>query len=566
MKRKISKKRKNRSKSSESLKKSSLPQEPIQAEQLNTSLTQEPAAMEKGAQGSRALDDHLSLPHEPGVPEEMREVVTEPNVETTLPQEPTRTEQMAPILTQEPVRVDEDEIAPHPSSHLSFPQEPGQPAETREVTPPIKSNPKEDLPEPEVLQESVIPENSQAIVSVPEAVPIPPSKDQMLRESIENNFNRVMQRQKWRTSPLQTFLETFEEMKDEEEFALEWIGTKDVYEALRLETIKRVYSYKVTHRTLGKEKVPIYIELNKPPLDPAFVEEMKEFRYALFLSKVKTELERTHQNDPACNVSGLKDDEGKEIEHEDESTSENETSEANSDSDNGTDENPENEEDDEDEDEKSGDEQDDSHGDGGDDDDDDEGKADNNNLGDDGSDDDDNDDGNSDYDSESPIIGNTEDIPERSPAPSSSPPKECPTRELPLAMLPPLPDTARDDNMDASPRDENREASRHALDQEPGMDYLSPEHIMHQMLNTVFNAELIHKQYLHHREKDSRNIADLSAKVDRMMQTMSRPQPNTSIPDTQDRLAHELSQQRAILDKIAKEQHALKLAHFGLKE
>ncbi|XP_019171358.1 PREDICTED: uncharacterized protein LOC109166915 [Ipomoea nil] len=417
MKRKDSKKRKKRSKSSESLKKSSLPQEPIQAEQLNTSLTQEPAAMEKDAQGSQALDDHLSLPQEPGVPEETRKVVTKPTVETTLPQEPTRTEEMAPILTQEPVRVDEDEIAPHLSSHLSLPQKPGQPAEMREVTPPIESNPKEALPEPEVLQDSVIPENSQAI----------------------------------------------------------WIGTKDVYEALRLETIKRVYSYKVTHRTLGKEKAPICIELNKPPLDPAFVEETKEFRYALLLSKVKTELERTHQNDPACNVSGLKDDEGKEIEHEDERTSETESREANSDSDEnadedkGTDENPEIEEDDEDDNEKSGDEQDDSHGDDGDDDDD-EGKADNNNLGDDDSDDDDNDDGDSDYDSESPIIGNTEDIPERSHVPSSSPPKEDPTHELPLAMLPPLPDIARDNNMDASQRDENREASPHAPYQEPGND------------------------------------------------------------------------------------------------
>ncbi|XP_019155256.1 PREDICTED: uncharacterized protein LOC109152136 [Ipomoea nil] len=359
-------------------------------------------------------------------------------------------------------------------------------------------------------------------------------------------------------------------MKDEEEFSLEWIGTQDVYEALRLETIKRVYSYKVTHRTLGKEKVPICIELNKPPLDPAFVEEMKEFRYALLLSKVKTELERTHQNDPTCNVSGLKDDEGREIDHEDERVSENESGDANSDSnenadeDKVTDENSENEENDEDDDDKSGDEQDGSHVDDGDDDDD-EGKADNNTH-DDDSDDDDNDDGNSDYDSESPIIGNTEDIPERSPAPRSSPPKEDLTRELPLAMLPPLANTARDDNMDASPRDENREASPHAPDQAPGMDYLSPEHIMHQMLNTVFTAELIHKQYLHHREKDSRNIADLSAKVDRMMEIMSRPQPNTSIPNTQYRLAHELSQQRVILNKITKEQHVLKHAHFGLKE
>ncbi|XP_019197753.1 PREDICTED: probable ATP-dependent helicase PF08_0048 [Ipomoea nil] len=395
-----------------------------------------------------------------------------------------------------------------------------------------------------------------------------------------------MQRKTWQTSPLQTFLETFEEMEDKEEFALEWIGTQDVYEAIRLETINRVYSYKVTHRTLGKEKAPICIELNKPPLDPSFVEEMKEFRYALLLSKVKTELERTHQNDPACNVRGLKDDEGKEIENEDERSSGNDISEANSDSDGnandegqGNEEDAENDEDDEDDDEKSDNEQN-----NDDDDDDDEGKDDNNDHGDNDSDNDDEYDGDSGYDSESSVIGNTEHIHERSPSPSSSPRKENPPCDSSLAVPLPHPDIARDDNKDASPHDENREASPQAQqfpseprgvlrnpmnpypDQEPGIDYLSPEHIMHQMLNALFNAEIIHKQYLDHREKDSRNIVDHSAKVDHLMQTMSHRQPSSSKSNTHDKLAHELHQQRAILDKIAKEQHALKHTQFGLKD
>ncbi|XP_019153744.1 PREDICTED: aspartate and serine-rich protein-like [Ipomoea nil] len=102
-------------------------------------------------------------------------------------------------------------------------------------------------------------------------------------------------------------------MKDEEEFALEWLETKDLNEALRLEKIRRVFSYKITNRTLGKDKALICIELNKPPLDPAFEEEMKEVRYALLISKVKTILEKEHQNDPNCSVSGLKDDQGQEI-------------------------------------------------------------------------------------------------------------------------------------------------------------------------------------------------------------------------------------------------------------
>ncbi|XP_019172453.1 PREDICTED: glutamic acid-rich protein-like [Ipomoea nil] len=57
-------------------------------------------------------------------------------------------------------------------------------------------------------------------------------------------------------------------MQDEEDFALAWIGTEDVSKALRIEEINRVLSYKMTNRTLGRDKAPICIELNKPPLDP----------------------------------------------------------------------------------------------------------------------------------------------------------------------------------------------------------------------------------------------------------------------------------------------------------
>ncbi|XP_019196141.1 PREDICTED: pheromone-processing carboxypeptidase KEX1-like [Ipomoea nil] len=102
-------------------------------------------------------------------------------------------------------------------------------------------------------------------------------------------------------------------MQDEEQFALKWIGTDDVSKALRLEEIRRVFSYKMTNRTLGKDKAPLCIELNKPPLDPAVEEELKQLRYALLLSKIKTSLEKDHQNDPNCNVSGSKDEHGREI-------------------------------------------------------------------------------------------------------------------------------------------------------------------------------------------------------------------------------------------------------------
>ncbi|XP_019190745.1 PREDICTED: nuclear polyadenylated RNA-binding protein 3-like [Ipomoea nil] len=47
-------------------------------------------------------------------------------------------------------------------------------------------------------------------------------------------------------------------MQDEEAFALEWISTDDISKALRIEEINRVFSYKMTNRTLGRDKAPIY--------------------------------------------------------------------------------------------------------------------------------------------------------------------------------------------------------------------------------------------------------------------------------------------------------------------
>ncbi|XP_019195721.1 PREDICTED: FK506-binding protein 3-like [Ipomoea nil] len=222
---------------------------------------------------------HLSIPQEPCLPAKMKEVAAELTEVPSLPQEPTFAEQVPDTLTQEPALVAKG---------------------NREIPP-------------------------EVVITPPVVAPIPPSPNQLLRESIENDYNRVLQWQKWHTAPLDTFIETFEAMKDEEKFALEWIGTKDVNEALRLETIRRVFSYKMTNRTLGKDKAPICIKLNKPPLDPAFEEEMKMVRYAILISKVKTILEKEHQNGPNCNVSGLKDEQGREIdtaEEEDEKSNE----------------------------------------------------------------------------------------------------------------------------------------------------------------------------------------------------------------------------------------------------
>ncbi|XP_019157367.1 PREDICTED: uncharacterized protein LOC109153930 [Ipomoea nil] len=154
------------------------PQEPTLAEQLLRELTQEPADVEMEA-------SRLSLPQEPGSPEKTRGATAELVDEISLPQEPTNAEQVN--LTQEPALVEETAVVPV-------------------VTP-------------------VIPN-----LSVPATKA--PTPDQILRASIESDYQRVLQWQKWRTAPLRTFLETFEAMQDEEDFALKWVGTEDVYKAL----------------------------------------------------------------------------------------------------------------------------------------------------------------------------------------------------------------------------------------------------------------------------------------------------------------------------------------------
>ncbi|XP_019170451.1 PREDICTED: altered inheritance of mitochondria protein 44-like [Ipomoea nil] len=164
--------------------------------------------------------------------------------ESSFPQEPTVAEQVHPILTQEPAIVEKDRCVPSFSDLLSLPQEPGLPKETRE----------------EINETSLAP---------------PPSKDQLLRQSIFEEYQRVLRWQKWRTSPLDVFLAGLNDMKEEETFALDWMNTKDVYEAIR---------------------PPVFLDIVKPSYDDP-----------TFEAEIKTELEKLYKNDPHFSTSGTKD-------------------------------------------------------------------------------------------------------------------------------------------------------------------------------------------------------------------------------------------------------------------
>ncbi|XP_019199001.1 PREDICTED: uncharacterized protein LOC109192723 [Ipomoea nil] len=415
----------------------------------------------------------------------------------------------------------------------------GQPKDVLPEKIPDDQEPKSDLDETAVVQVQppIIPKPS---APAPEVKVPQPSPDQLLRESIERDYKRVQQWQKWRTAPLRIFLESFEAMQDEEDFALAWIGTDDLSKALRIEEINRVFSYKMTNRTLGKDKAPICIELNKPPLDPVYEEELKQLRYAMLLSNIKTTLEKEHQNDPNYNVSGTKDELGREIEEGESDEGAQET------------------------------EPEDSHtiliG--------------------------------PDYDTypqRSPLRrlpSDSEDSKEastthpedlsRAIVPHIQPIDETPIKhgnermcegKLEASPIPLSSDSGG--NREAPPQDDHMNASPTNIEEESPAK--SPRTIMNIMRGTVHSAETIHRQYLALREKDTKVMDDLCKKVDFLIAAQSKPRsPPQAQPQSQqqnqsdhkvlERMTKKLYDLEASLNKVARQQHEIKHSHFGLKE
>ncbi|XP_019158001.1 PREDICTED: histone-lysine N-methyltransferase SETD1B-like [Ipomoea nil] len=319
-------------------------------------------------------------------------------------------------------------------------------------------------------------------------------------------------------------------MKEEEKFALEWVGTKDVYEALRLEKIRRVYSYKVTNRTLGKDK-----------------------------------------NDPNCEGSGSKDENGKEISDESDKEKEDEANEDTDDAD-----------------------------------------ADNENDDDDDADDDDNQNGGNtnnphqDHNAANPEESSSHNSPSRSDDKREASLKADETshtqpEDLSRAIVPhvqPMDETPikredaipREDKMDASPvfissasggkmeappQAEQMDTSPTNIEEESPP--VSPHHVMNLMRETIHTAEIIHREYLTLRRRDTQTLEDLSKKVDQLMAAQAQshpppheqPQPPPQAPPEQQsniHLAKELHELHASVDKVAKQQHELKHSHFSLKE
>ncbi|XP_019166872.1 PREDICTED: FK506-binding protein 3-like [Ipomoea nil] len=329
----------------------------------------------------------------------------------------------------------------------------------------------------------------------------------------------------------------------------------------------------MTNRTLGRDKAPICIELNKPPLDPALEEETKQLRYAMLLSKINTTLEKEHQNDPNCNISGTKDEHGREIEEDESDVNEDEN---NDDVDDADDENDDNDDNDDDED---NDDQ----------------------LGNEGVQEDEPE------DSATILIGPDYDtFPQRSPLrklPSDSEEESSSahSEDLSRAIVPHVPSmdetpikqekenvcegkleaspillsSASGGKREAPPQDEHMDTTPTNIEEESTAE--SPRTIMNIMRETVHSAETIHMQYLALRQKDTKVLEDLCKKVDLLMAAQSQPQPpppEQPQPTHQAQSDHKFLEQIAkrlheldtTMNKVARQQHELKHSHYGLKD
>ncbi|XP_019199623.1 PREDICTED: transcription elongation factor SPT5-like [Ipomoea nil] len=317
----------------------------------------------------------------------------------------------------------------------------------------------------------------------------------------------------------------------------------------------------MTNRSLGKDKAPICIELHKPPLDPAFEEEMKIVRYAMLISKVKTILEKEHQNDPNRSVSGLKDEQGQEID----TTEDEEDEDRDDDVEDADDENDDNDDDNND---------DDNDGNNG---------------------------ANLMYDSPSPLLKSSsnsdstretsqqdEDVSTNHPedlsralVPHVQPMDETPIKreeavvnEGKLEASPILLSSGSGGKRDAPLQGDQVETPQTNIEEDSPP--VSPRVVMNLMRETVHAAETIHQQYLILRQRDTKVLEDLSKKVDQLMAAQAQPRPpppEPSQPPPQDhpdkqfhkRVAKELHELHTAVNKVARQQHELKHSHFSLK-
>ncbi|XP_019150662.1 PREDICTED: probable ATP-dependent helicase PF08_0048 [Ipomoea nil] len=297
-------------------------------------------------------------------------------------------------------------------------------------------------------------------------------------------------------------------------------------------------------------------------MDPVTEAELKQLRYIMLLSKIKAKMAEDHPRDPKGSASGTKDVHGNEIEEEDEEENEDDNN------------------DDETEDDNSGT---------------------------DDTDDDDNDDNNNQQGGESAEEEEPEDshtilvetdyvnCPQRPPLlkiPSEDEDSDEASSKNPVhssrAIIPHLNEfvqqqhnlPAHEDRKEASPEHghsmhgENPEAPHHDEHRNSSPTHIeddsiaeSPRTIMNLMRETVHSAELIHKQYLALREKDTRVLNDLCQKVNLLLDVQSQPQqPNLPHDKTLKQLVKRVSDLEESSNKVARQQHEIKHSHYSLKE
>lgn len=94
-------------------------------------------------------------------------------------------------------------------------------------------------------------------------------------EILRRELARIYNRQEWRMSSLRVIASTISEMAEEEEWALDWMGTRSVFDATQPDEIERVFAEKLQGKTTRYGKS---IDLNvgyRTPRERLMLEDMQ---------------------------------------------------------------------------------------------------------------------------------------------------------------------------------------------------------------------------------------------------------------------------------------------------
>ncbi|XP_031124338.1 uncharacterized protein LOC116027052 [Ipomoea triloba] len=114
-------------------------------------------------------------------------------------------------------------------------------------------------------------EESEAEIPPAEAFIAESSHEDILRQELARVYNW----QRWQMSSLRVIASTISEMAEEEEWALDWMGTRSIFDATRPDEIERVFAEKLQGRTTRFGKTVVLNVGYRTPRERLMLEDMQ---------------------------------------------------------------------------------------------------------------------------------------------------------------------------------------------------------------------------------------------------------------------------------------------------